>query len=60
MSKWNEVVKNVWNKNKHRSGYLFKHALKDAKKVYGGKNTGTMKMNNSRKSRNNKTRKNRH
>ncbi len=33
---WTDLVKRVFNKNKHRSGYKFKHALMDAKKIYRG------------------------
>jgi hypothetical protein len=55
MSKWNATVKEVWNQNKHRAGYMFKHALKDAKKVYSGKTAKSTKT----KTRKNKTRKSR-
>ena len=34
MIEWNKVVAQTWNKNKHRAGYMFKDALKDAKKIY--------------------------
>ena len=34
MSEWNKVVAQTWNKNKHLAGYMFKDALKDAKKIY--------------------------
>jgi hypothetical protein len=44
MNKWNAVVKQMWEKNKHTAGYMFKNALKDAKKVYnGGKTTKARK-----------------
>ena len=33
---WTDLVKKVFNQNKHKSGYKFKHALMDAKKVYRG------------------------
>lgn len=33
---WTDLVKKVFNQNKHKSGYKFKDALMDAKKVYRG------------------------
>jgi hypothetical protein len=33
---WTDLVKQVFNQNKHKSGYKFKNALMDAKKVYRG------------------------
>lgn len=51
MSEWNELVKNVYNKNKHRAGYMFKHALKDAKKVYSGKTAKAKTMKSKSKTR---------
>jgi len=33
---WTDLVKKVFNQNKHKSGYKFKHALMDAKKIYRG------------------------
>jgi hypothetical protein len=33
---WTDLVKRVFKENKHKSGYKFKHALMDAKKVYKG------------------------
>ena len=33
---WTDLVKRVFNENKHKSGYKFKHALMDAKKLYKG------------------------
>ena len=53
-NEWTELVKKTWNKNKGKSGYQFKDALKDAKKCYGGVNK-TSKMKKSKKG----TRKNR-
>ena len=45
MIEWNKVVAQTWNKNKHRAGYMFKDALKDAKKIYkkGGAISGDKK-----------------
>lgn len=45
MIEWNKVVAQTWNKNKHRAGYMFKDALKDAKKIYkkGGVISGDKK-----------------
>lgn len=33
---WTDLVKSVFNQNKHKRGYKFKHALMDAKKIYRG------------------------
>ncbi len=33
---WTDLVKRVFNQNKHKSGYKFKNALMDAKKIYNG------------------------
>ena len=33
---WTDLVKKVFNQNKHKSGYKFKNALMDAKEVYRG------------------------
>jgi hypothetical protein len=56
MSRWNDAVKKMWNQNKHKAGYMFKHALQDAKKVYtkeGGCGLNkTKSMNKSKKSMN--------
>jgi hypothetical protein len=59
MSEWNDTVKKVWNENKHRAGYMFKNALKDAKKVYGGKTAKAKTITMKSKSKKNKTRKSR-
>ena len=34
MSAWTDFATAHYNKNKHRSGYLFKDALKEAGKLY--------------------------
>ena len=34
MTAWTDLVKKTWNQNKGKSGYKFKDALVDAKKVY--------------------------
>ena len=33
---WTDLVKRVFNQNKHKSGYKLKHAFMDAKKIYSG------------------------
>lgn len=33
-SAWNKLVKRVYHDNKHKSGYMFKHALTDASKLH--------------------------
>jgi hypothetical protein len=34
MIAWITSVKEIWVKNKHKAGYKFTDALKDAKKIY--------------------------
>ena len=38
---WIQLVTKTYNDNKLKDGYTFKHAIKDAKKIY--KKTGTVK-----------------
>jgi uncharacterized protein YfiM (DUF2279 family) len=52
-----KAVKDMWNQKKHISGYKFKDALRDAKKIYQGSSSSsgssskTSKYKKSRKSR---------
>lgn len=59
MSEWNNVVKNTWNENKHKAGYLFKHALVDAKKKYKSSKNNQTKHNKTRRNKTRKSRKSR-
>lgn len=34
MTAWTDLVKKVYNENKHKPGYKLGNAMKDAKKVY--------------------------
>ena len=34
MTTWTDLVKKIYNNNKHKHGYKLKNAMKDAKKVY--------------------------
>lgn len=43
MTAWTDLVKKVWESNKHKAGYKFKDALKDAKKEYKGDKNKTKK-----------------
>ena len=46
-SPWNLHVKKVWDQNKHKVGYKFKQALKDAAKTWkNGASSSKTKRNN--------------
>ena len=51
MSEWTTLVTKVYNENKSKPGYKFKHAMKDAAKIYKkhGAPEGTKKRRGSRK-----------
>uniref|UniRef100_A0A6C0H4R0 Uncharacterized protein n=1 Tax=viral metagenome TaxID=1070528 RepID=A0A6C0H4R0_9ZZZZ len=50
MTDWTDLVKKVYNENKHKHGYMFKNALKDAAKIYK-KKPMSRKVKKSRKKR---------
>ena len=55
MSAWTNLVKKIYNENKHKKGYKLGHAMKAGKKIYrtmkkpSGKSRGTRKMKGGNK-----------
>jgi hypothetical protein len=48
MNDWAKLVKKVYNDNKSKPGYMLKHAMRDAKKLYKPSSKSTVKKHHKK------------